>query len=492
MNSRNAFTFGGRQWTSRFAAVLRHRSGQRWFRVPTLSVFLALVVLTAGCSTVVKKPEPTAKVGSISKGDERRAGKITPAELEAEVMRFGDELTALVAQAADDFAEQVGTPQARAQALRWKTEVADNTMIIATGANSTANLLDMVVFVTLGRMNSEDHWVPRCGPAAQPLLDVTRKLEQEIWTIAGRVLTPAQQDELRSMIRAWRAEHPGQVDASVRFRDFAGVAAKKERDAKGKPGSVFGFLFLDPFAGLDPATREMEQTRYVADRALYVIKRMPTLLRWESELFFAQALAAPDVQQFLTNSTVFVQTAQQLPEQLSAETRKVMNDFAAQTPQWQALLTQFQQSFQAGNEMAASVNAATKSLDAFVGRYASPRPTDQDEIPPTPSIASSGGESNAAPASAAKHFDVTEYGAAAAQIAAAAQQLNTLVGSMDKVTPQISATVERTGLQGKELVDYTFRRALWLVGVTLVGMVLALLVYRWLATRLFGNPPRQQ
>jgi hypothetical protein len=377
--------------------------------------------------------------------------------------------------------------------------VANNTMIIASGANATANLLDMVVFVTLGRMSLQDYWVPQCGPAAQPMLDTTRKLEREIWLTAARVLTPPQQDELRSVIAAWRAEHPGQIELSIRFRDFAEVAAGKERGNKGKTSSVFSLLFIDPFAGLDPATREMEQTRYVADRALYVIKRMPVLLRWQSELFLAQTLATPDMQQLLSNTTSFAQSAQQftlaaqnLPEQLSAESRKVMSDFTAQAPQWQALLSQLQQSLQAGTEMAVSVNAATKSLDAFVGRYASPQSTSPGTNAPASSGATSGSDTNPAAAlTPAKHFDVNEYGAAAAQIGLAAQQLNTLVASLDKMTPQVNATVERTGLQGKELVDYAYRRALCFLGLTLGGFVLALLAYRWLAARLFRNPTRQ-
>jgi hypothetical protein len=339
-------------------------------------------------------------------------------------------------------------------------------------------------------MALEEYWLPRYGPAAQPLLDATSKLEKEIWSTAAQVLTRSQQDELRSLIRAWRAEHPGQLEVGVRFRDFAELAARQSGGTKGKTSSVLGLLFLDPFAGLDPATREMEQTRYVADRALYVMKRMPNLLRWQSQLFFAQTLATPEIQQLLSNSTSFAQSAKELPEQLSAETRKVLNDFSAQAPQWQALLTQFQQSFQAGNEMAASVNAATKSLDAFVGRYTTPRSTDRGASPPSSTVGSGSDTNSAAasqPRSAPKHFDVNEYGAAAAQIGAAAQQLNTLVSSVDKITPQISATVENTGLQGKELVDYAFHRALWLVGLTLVGTVLALLAYRSLAYRLFGK-----
>ncbi len=279
----------------------------------SLCAALALLALTAGCFSFSRNSSASsAAVASIRKESGSPDKKITLPVLEAEVMRFGDDLTAEMSQAADEFGDQAGTPQARALALIVKTGAANNSMIIASGPNPTANLLDMVVLVTLGRMTFEDYWVPRHGPPAQPMLDASRRLEKEIWSIAAQVLTPQQQDELRGLITAWRVEHPGQLEAGVRFRDFAEIAAGKATGSKARPGSVLGIFMLDPLAGLDPATREMEQTRYVADRALYVLQRMPNLLRWQSELLFSQTLATPGLQQVVSNSTQFAQSAEQL------------------------------------------------------------------------------------------------------------------------------------------------------------------------------------
>jgi len=62
-----------------------------------------------------------------------------------------------------------------------------------------------------------------------------------------------------------------------------------------------------------------------------------------------------------------------------------------------------------------------------------------------------------------------------------------LVASLDKSTPQLSTVVERTGLEGREMVDYTYRKALWLLALALLGFILAMLAYRWLASRLFNK-----
>ena len=127
--------------------------------------------------------------------------------------------------------------------------------------------------------------------------------------------------------------------------------------------------------------------------------------------------------------------------------------------------------------MAVSVDAAVKSLDDFIRRVAPPP-------------AAGAGTNNSA--TVGHPFNVTEYGAAAAQIAGAAEQLDTLTHSLQQTTPEIGKVVEQTGLQGRELVDYTFRKAVWFLAFVLVGFVLAMLAYRWIASRLNpkskGNP----
>jgi len=456
---------------------------------PALCVVVIMVTLTAGCAALPRKSTgSSAKTASIRGTSGKRPEQISPTILYVEVGRFADELTTLVSQAADSFADEVGTPEARATALSWKTGAANSSLIIATGPNPTANLLDMVVLVSLERLVFEEYWLPRFGKAAEPILAVTRDLEKEIWDVAERVLTPQQQKDLRELIGEWREKHPEQIYLSVRFRDFAEIAAQEDIGPNAKPGSLFSLAFLDPFSGLDPTTRELTQTRVFAERALYVLERMPKLLQWQSELVIAQTIATPDVQQLVSNSTTFAQSAGQLtlavqkfPEQLAVEREKLVKNLDAQIPAWHALVTQLQHTFQSGNEMAGSVDAAVKSLDAFVGRVAPARGTAGPDVPTSGSAVATEGSTNTV---AAKPFDVTEYGAAAAQIAYAAQQLDTLTHSLDTSTPQINAVVERTGLQGKELVDYAFRRSVAFLALALVGFVLAMLAYRWLALRL--------
>ena len=103
------------------------------------------------------------------------------------------------------------------------------------------------------------------------------------------MLKPEQQAELRQAIEAWRRQNPepGSVLAA-RALGFASQVAKANQAETAKPGSVFDLLKVDPLSGLDPATREIAQTRLFAERALFVTQKMPMLLRWQTELLTRQ------------------------------------------------------------------------------------------------------------------------------------------------------------------------------------------------------------
>lgn len=59
----------------------------------------------------------------------------------------------------------------------------------------------MMVLVTLTRITWEEYWQPKVyGDSAQMLIKTLRQLEENIWTLAARVLTPEQSKQLRALI----------------------------------------------------------------------------------------------------------------------------------------------------------------------------------------------------------------------------------------------------------------------------------------------------
>ena len=125
------------------------------------------------------------------------------------------------------------------------------------------------------------------------------------------MLTEAQLAELRSVIEQWTKENPEQYYVShVRFTDFAAKKGMTADSPQAKaPGSVFGLLYLDPLAGLDPVARELQQYRALTERILYLTNRLPMVLAWRIELAAYRTVNAPQLTRFNDNTSKFTEVA---------------------------------------------------------------------------------------------------------------------------------------------------------------------------------------
>jgi hypothetical protein len=453
-------------------------------------LLLMLLPALSGCVQAPKK-QPTAEVKSLQAKPEV-VGSVTPTALQAEVMRFADEYSVSVAQAADDFALKVGTFKARQMAARLKVGQATAAVVNAAGHSPAVNALDMVVLTTAARMMAEDYLVgEQFGNDALPIVQAALRLETNAWSLVDSVLKPEQKEELRTLIRDWRKKNPKQhYVAAVRFREFAEIVSPTSTKLITKPNSILGLLFLDPMAGLDPTVRAVEETRYLAERALYYAQRMPILLSWQVEYLSLQLSDQPAMRQVLTNANqvsaslaMFSETAAQLPQRITEEREAAIQQifagmatersnlvasFAAEEGKLRGLLGETRGTLLAGREMAASVNGAVQSLESFV-RYVSP---------PRTNAAAQPAETNQRP------FDILDYGTAAGQVAGMAREINLLLTSANQSTTQAA----QLGQQATANLERAIQRGFWLAALLilflLVGATLAALSYKLLARRL--------
>ena len=400
-----------------------------------------------------------------------------PVEVQQKLLRFADEYSMRMVGGVD--ALQRGTNAlTRAKVLETKIEIASETWAIAAGPNAVADLLDMTVFVTVTRMAIEEYWQPRVfGDSARPLLAYSRNAEAEIWELAATVLTKEQQAELHHSIATWHSQNPlpeGLVAA--RALGFASQIAEAGKADETAPGSVFSLLMIDPLAGMDPAVREIAQTRMFAERALFVSQKMPTLLRWQTELLGINTVEMPAVQQVVSNSTQiaasmerFAAAAEKLPDQVSTERAEILKALQAQEKDVASLLS-------SGTQMSDSLNTTLTTFDALMKRFGV-------------------GETNRAglKATNAAPFRIQDYTETAAQLEKTARQLTELLLTLDqtlgptnlgKLTAQAGPVVQQAQTSSQEVVDYAFWKGVLLVVVVL----LAALVYRFLAARRL--PPR--
>jgi methyl-accepting chemotaxis protein len=434
-----------------------------------------LALALTGCSLLrIHRSSPKAEVTSLQLSTNTPAAAVTTGVLQIQVMRFADSYVASVAQVADEFGAKVGTPKARLAALKWKLGQATSAYTDATGPSPVVNALDILVLVTVSRMVIEDYGVETFGDAALPLLETQRQQETNAWSLANGMLKPAQQQELRDLIQEWRQKNPHQrYVGAIRFREFATALGKPQTPATTSPSSVFSLLYLDPLAGLDPTTAAIEETQRLGERAMYYTQRMPQLLSWQTEVLAYQLAEQPESEQVLSNANQlatsaesFAKTAQQLPQlindQRQAAIQQLLDGLRSQE-------TDVRQTLNAGGDAAANINAAIKSLDAFV-RYVSSPNTNKTTV-----------STNSRP------YNVLDYGTAAGQVGAAARDLSALLTTLNQSTPQLAQLGQQTTADANRVVDHAFRRGLILILVLLIGSVVAGLTYRILRNKLTGD-----
>ena len=110
------------------------------------------------------------------------------------------------------------------------------------------------------------------------MLDAHKAMEKRIWGVASELLTPEQTGELRSGLEAWHRDNPLQRAVPfIHLEDFS-FATSGMRPGKKSNSSVFSFIGIDPLSNLDPAVRELTQSRQLAERAVYYAQRTPKLL----------------------------------------------------------------------------------------------------------------------------------------------------------------------------------------------------------------------
>jgi len=448
-------------------------------------VLSLLLTLCSGCRLFKTAAEaPGQTVRAITPG-KKNQHTLDPVEVQQRVLRFADQFSTRITVATAQLRHGTNAIDP-AEVLRWKIALGTETCSIASGPNAVADLLDLTVFVTVTRASVEEHWLPEVfGESARPLLESCRNAETEIWRLAGGVLNPEQQAELRQGIGLWRAQNPlpENLLAARALGLTARVAEARKTDKPASSASVFNLLMLDPLSGLDPATREIAETRLFAERALYVAQWMPMLLRWQTELLTLNAVALPEVQQLVTNSTQiaasvdrFARVVELLPNQVSAERQEILKALESQEKGLSALTAEARQTLTAGTQMSTSLNTTLTTFDGLMQRFGV-------------------GETNAAssPSTNSQPFRILDYAQTATQMEAMARQVTELLRTLDqtlgstnleKLTAQMNPVVQRAQTGSKEIVDYAFWKGILLVAIALM----AALLYRLVGSRLHRAP----
>lgn len=439
-------------------------------------VFNVLVVgLLSSCSLIHTTVDiPVRMVKAVLPGGQETEA-VDPIELQEDMLRFADNFVMSTSKAAEQLTRG-SQPIKRSELLTIKVAMASDVYGLASGSNALANLVGLTLLASGARHRVEDYWLPKVyGSSAEPMLRSLKDREKEIWVIAKRVLTEEMILELKSAIDKWRedsAEPSGDLEAfaSNALVNDVTKGFEKNRPSSSLPSSVFALLDMDPLAGLDPATRELTETRLFAERALFMGQRLPQLIEWQMELLALRAIDIPEVTSVVRNSSEIAASGERLsksleslPAFLSAERERVLKAFSDERRGLVELANASKDSFREASQMSAATDQAFKTFDGLMERIQK-WPTDPNTPP----------------------FDIRDWGNVAKDIALMSSEVQSTINLVTSLTEQnrLSAVTEASQKTGQALVDYAFKKILLLIVLSGLFITILRLAYLWLRTKL--------
>lgn len=458
---------------------------------------------------------------------EKKVGpaQLTPSAVQSEVMSFTDTFVSAVSQIWNAIAsnarkassaggltdaENARLNSMRRASLEIKLANVNAALLIASSPNPLVALSDMITVVTLQRMVIEAPSTKRLfGEEIQgQLLEVYKEQEINVWKIADAAMSETQRSELMGLIREWRDAHPDATYvSSIRLDDFASARQISVAPKNEKNPSLLSLLSLDPLAGLDPAQREITESRMLAERVFFYASRVPNVLKWQVESLYQSLMQAPEFQDILRSTRQASEAADEisnaltkLPVQITAEREALFKQFFAELTRereatigqindalsaqriealkdlegaqskFQGTLKDFRETATTANTLAEKLTITIQAADTLAARFA----------PAAGAVA--------APVEPGKEGKgLEDFQSAAEKTAVAAERLTQLTKSIDQLLASPGLVDRKGGLQtvmqevqgsGRELVNYAFWRLLVIVIVAPFSVVLAMALYR--------------
>ena len=263
----------------------------RIFRYLAILLPMVFVTTQTGCGKTVSVSfgDPVT-VDSLHNNARLESTRPTALELQARLMSYADRYLSKVAQATVNYEKAVNTPEAKSFGLSTFIFPGLTVVRLAAGGDPVSDLIDMVVFASLQREVLEAGWAQEVlGSHADELIAAQKSLEAQIWKLAGEVLTPAQQTELRQLIKAWRKANPRQRFVSAVHFDEVAILRGKSSISRTLSDSS-GLL-----APIDKAAQEADDIRLLAERGVFLMERLPQLLMAQARYVVHEEIAPEQI-----------------------------------------------------------------------------------------------------------------------------------------------------------------------------------------------------
>jgi hypothetical protein len=228
------------------------------------------------------------------------AGPMTVGELRQRLMAFADLAMGEMARASVTALASDSTPSTRAFVQLLQAQVAATSLALAVEPDPEAALQDLMVSIAAERTTLGLRSTPPLDPAARAVLDTTLgRLEAEIWSIGNGTYAPAELAGLRARLKTW--QDGGSATSPT------GVVRVADLPADGRPAMSKGL-----FAPLDEANRQLEESRLLGERFLFLAERLPVITLWQAEAVTWEVLAAPESRSTLEGIALMSTTLERL------------------------------------------------------------------------------------------------------------------------------------------------------------------------------------
>ena len=441
---------------------------------------LVLLALLSGCALLDRGADLTSRAfAEMSGRDTTPVGD--PLYLQLQLALLSDTAVTQILQKTETPLEAVDDLNRRAALLGIRLDYAAAMWNAASGPSPYANAIDMLLTLTVGRRQLERSPLAHAlGESLRPTLAVLRSAQGDVERLVRNFLTPAEFSALDQAIQEAEESHVlGQRPGIVDLQHLLASSRVAKSGGGGAFTNLFGILGLNPFAGLDPATREIAESRQFGERLLFTVQRMPVLLRLNAELLATQVAADLDLdraQASLDRATTAMQrvaqTTAQLPDRLSAERAQLVADMRAEAERLGTLAHDYRGLFDAATTTAGTANQALLTFAGMMQRLESEK--SEPSVPSRP-------------------FDVTEYAETAHRIGEASVHLSELLSNvhetldapgLTRLTPEVEALL----VGAEERVQRWLYTAFALACGLIVCVGIAVILTVWVLRSLRGQP----
>jgi len=337
------------------------------------------------------------------------------------------------------------------------------------------------------------------------------QLERDIWQIAAKVLTKKQQKELRQLILLWRKNNPDKV--VYNYLRVSDIAAQRKNSKLAKKVQAGGL-----FKSVKEVTQQVEETRMLAERGIFLGTRLPLLTGAFAEVWMSKLILNPEAQKILADihtfsevSTRLATVAEQLPDQVMKDVSKLqkqtVNQVMTDINKWsdatldktmdkvaverEAFINQFMDRL-IGEQKIAIEELLTeeKRLTGLVTELRKTIEGSNNLLLTAGTLAEkfNVGQPSAEPKDA-KPFDIKDYQDTIAEVTTLVESTNRLVGTvgLEELLPQLVKAIDQVGNEGEEIIDHSFRQAVLLILIAMGAYIFGRLIYNFLNKKLIES-----